>query len=263
MFQAGAKVDLCASVGTTPLMMSLRSRAPSWLVQLLLRSGADPHRSDEFGRTILHYAARQSNICAIKWFIAENVDLDTLGQGPWKSEPVLQCHLDLCDKHLGSFGDITFVLDTLRALQVLAAGTNHVVKSFFPRQTQTQLVELLGSFILKSTELTKSPGFPSNGPVGEDLQEICDIVHVLIDTLSNPLSLSHLCRVQIRRSLGDDFRRKLRQLNVPLLLQEYLMVYKPAFTFEQDYPSDGGAHQGGTDFTNPVTTSIGCGSSSQ
>ena len=62
--------------------------------------------------------------------------------------------------------------------------------------------------------------------VGDDLREIRNKVHVLTDLLSYPLSLKHLCRAQIRKSLGRDFRRKLRQLTLPLPLQEYLRVYK-------------------------------------
>ena len=112
-----------------------------------------------------------------------------------------------------------------------------------------------------SEKISNVHGNPfSNMKEDESLRESRDIVHVLTYMLSNPLSLKHLCRVQIRRSLGKDFHRKLHQLNVPLPLQEYLMIYKPVSDFEQD----GGTRQKDFGLTDPTTSAaVGACSPSQ
>ena len=209
-------------------MLALCRKAPNSLIQLLLQSGADPHLSDGGGRTVLYFAVRELNLWAIKWLVAENVDLEVPVGGPGDSKPVFQHLFDYCDRELTS-GSTNFnrVLNYLRAMQVLAlAGTNNVGNSFAIKQTKAQLFEGLSSFIPKSDELLNAHSSHTHEIAGKDLREIRDIVHALTGMMSNPLSLLHLCRVQIRRSLGRDFRRKLHQLNVPLPLQEYLVLYK-------------------------------------
>ena len=130
------------------------------------------------------------------------------------------------DIFMGRYG-LNSCFELLTCLQVVAVSwTQHVGNTFSTKQTQAQLIECLSSFILKSIKLSQARRFQTYAMVGEDLQEIREIVHILTDMLSNPLSLRHLCRVQIRRSLGRDFRRKLNQLNIPLPLQEYLRIYK-------------------------------------
>ena len=209
-------------------MVAFDRKAPNSLIQLLFQSGADPHHSDRCGQTVLHCAVIEQNIWAIKWLVAENVDLETPITNRWDPVPVVQCLLDDCDATL-TWGDTDFtrVLYYLRALQVLAfVWTNHVGNSFFIKQTQTQLIGCLNSFIPKSIDISKAPCSRTYEMVEDDLREIREIVHILTDMLSNPLPLRHLCRVRIRRSLGRDIRKKLNQLNVPLPLQEYLRVYK-------------------------------------
>ena len=208
--------------------VALNTRAPNSLIHLLLQSGADPHLSDRHGGTVLYFAVCVPNVWAIKWLVLNNVDLTMPVGGPRQRRPVSQYLLDHCEISL-SWGDkdLTRVLDYLRAMQVLAiAWTNQAENSFLIKPTQTQLIDRLHSIIPKSIELSEARCFRTYEMVGEDLREIRDIVHTLTDMLSNPLTLRHLCRIQVRRSLGREFRKKLDQLNVPLLLQEYLWVYK-------------------------------------
>ena len=212
-------------------MVALKNGAPNSLVQSLLQSGADPHHRIDDGRAVLHFALMGPNVVAIKWLVAENVDVCIR---------LVQYLLGYCERNLTvKFrGDISRVLNSFRAMNVLTlVGTNHIGNSFSIKQTQAQLIERLNSFIPKSIDLeSKTPRFRADETAGGDLREIRDIVHELIDMLSNPLSLKHICRVQIRKSLGGDFHRKLHQVNVPLPLQEYLMVYKPVSSFEHDIP---------------------------
>ena len=206
-------------------MLALDRKAPNWLIQLLLQSGADPHLSDDGGRTVLYYAVREPNMWAIKRLITENVDTDTPIRYVGQPRTVLGHLLNFCDRAF-SWGskDFTHVLNYLRAMQVLALSvTDNVVNSFGVKRP---IIECLHSIIARSVELSRSPLFGTYEMMGKDLQEIRDIVQVLVDTLSNPLSLSRLCRNHIRRSLGRDFHRKLSQLNLPLPLQEYLEIYK-------------------------------------
>ena len=209
-------------------MLALDRRAPNSLIQLLLQSGADPHLSDGRGQSVLRFAIDGLNVWAIKWLVAENVDLEMPVGDPGNSKHVSQYLLDWCEGiFLWGDTDLTHVLNYLRAMQVVAVSwTQHVGNTFSTKQTQAQLIECLSSFIPKSIKLSQARRFQTYAMVGEDLQEIREIVHILTDMLSNPLSLRHLCRVQIRRSLGRDFRRKLSQLNIPLPLQEYLRIYK-------------------------------------
>ena len=209
-------------------MLALCRRAPNRLIQLLLQSGADPHLSDGHDRTALYYAVREQNVWAIKWLVTGNVDIDTPVGGHGESRPVFRHLLNYCDvTFIWGSKDFSPVLNYLRAMQVLVlAGTNHLGNSFVNKWTQTQLMEWLSSIILRTVELSKAPCFRTYEMMVQDLQEIRDIVHALTDMLSNPLPLSHLCRVQIRRSLGRDFHEKLDQLNVPLPIQEYLKIYK-------------------------------------
>ena len=208
-------------------MMAFDRKAPNSLIQLLFQSGADPHLNDGRGKTVLHYAVSEQNIWAIKWLVAENVDFETPITNRWNSVPVLQYLLDNCNATL-TRGDTDFtrILYYLRAIQVLAfVWTNHVGKSFSIKQTQ-QLIGCLNLFIPKSIGISKAPRVQFFRMVEDDLREIREIVDILTDMLSHPFSLRHLCRVQIRRSLSRDFRKKLNQLNIPLPLQEYLKVYK-------------------------------------
>ena len=210
-------------------MLALGRRAPNWLVQLLLQSGADPHLTDGRGRTILYFAVIEQNVWAIKWLIMENVAIDTPIGSPGQSKPVFQHLLDYCDvKFIWRDTDLTPVLNCLRGMQALAsAGTNHVGgNTFVHKWTHTQFIKCLNSIIPRSVELSKAPRFRTYEMVGEDLREIRDIVRELTDMFSNPLSLGHLCRVHIRRSLGRDFHRKLHQLDIPMPFQEYLSLYK-------------------------------------
>ena len=223
-------------------MVALEKGAPNSLIQLLLKWGADPHLVDYYGRTALDAAARAPNVWAIKRLIAENVDLNITDNDTEESTPVLEDLLELCNMWIMILMtprlDITIpgvyitqfnssVLNSLRALKVLAlAGTNHVGNSFHNKQTQAGIIVYLNSFIPQTVEISKLPVFQNYEAMEEDLQEIRDIVHALTHMLSNPLSLSHLCRVQIRRALGRELRRKVHQLDIPLFLQDYLMIYK-------------------------------------
>ena len=202
-------------------MLALYMGAPNSLIQLLLQSGADPHHSDGRGYTVAHFVVDEQNVWAMKWLVAENVDLETRDGDPVDSRPVSQFLIDCCDTIM-NYGDTDFlrVLDYLRVLQVLSVTwTNSVGDSFSVKHTQSRLIKRLNSF-------SKFRCPRSYYGVGDELQKIRDILRIFSDILSNPFSLRHLCRVQIRRSLGRDFSKKLNQLNVPLPLQEYLRVYK-------------------------------------
>ena len=211
-------------------MVAFVKKSPNSLIQLLLQSGANPHLSDDVGRTALSWAVKERNVWAIKCLIAENVDLEISTVDPWERKHVFQFVFEICHTTLkkGYSEVLSRCLDYLRIMKVVAkAGTNHEGNSSTMKLTQTQLVEDLNWFISKSVAITKSPFVQWTHEMGEDLQEIGAIVHVLTDMMSNPLSLKHLCRIQIRGPLvGRDFRKKLQQLNVPLQLQEYLRVYE-------------------------------------
>ena len=249
--------------------MALARGTPNSLIQLLLQSGADPHVSDTGGITALHTAARVLNVSAIEWLIAENVNLGTLGGKPKDQKSIFQFLLDQCHNTMGQgLIDFSHRLKYLRVMQtVVLAGAKLTCRAnalFFTDWTQEQLIRELNWFKPKRKKLSSFKDSPAGEMKGDEiLQEICDIVQLFTDMLSNPLSLKHLCRVQVRRSLDRDFRRKLHQLNVPLPLQDYLMVYKPAFTFEQDHSSDGGPHQKDTEHNGPVSAAAGAGPSSQ
>ena len=209
-------------------MLAMEMGAPNSLIQLLFQSGADPHHSDRRGQTVLRFTLNNQNIWAMKWLVAENVEL-TAPIGDLEDLRTASEHLLGCCEYILIHGDADFtrVLNYLRAMEVLAvAWTNNVGDSFSIKQTQAQLIERLNSFIPKSIEFSKARSSRTYNMVEEELHKFCDIVHMLTDMLSNPLSLRHLCRVQIRRLLGRDFRKKLNQLNVPLPLQLYLRVYK-------------------------------------
>ena len=124
-----------------------------------------------------------------------------------------------------SIAHIRDVLNCLRIMQALAfVGLDHVRNPFRSKQTKAKLIEFIKSFISKSIEFSNARFLTYM--MKDDLRQIRDIVNALTDMLSNPLSLMHLCRVQVRKSLGRKFGRKLHQLNVPLPLQKYLRVYK-------------------------------------
>ena len=230
-------------------MLALGSRAPNWLIQLLLQSGADPHLRDSLGRTVLYYAVNEQNVWAVKRLITENVDIEVPIESPGKSKPVFRYLLDNCYRtSIWRSHEFTPVLNYLRAMQVLAlVGKKHLGNSFTNKWTQTQLIDCLNSIMPRLVQLSKASVFRNSEMMGRDLQEIRDIVHDLTDMLSNPLSLSHLCRVEIRRSLGRDFHRGLGQLNIPLPLKEYLRVYKDSdivlWFLERCYLNDNAANE--------------------
>ena len=148
--------------------------------------------------------------------------------GPDERKPAFQFLFDKCRTALQwGYADFDRCLEYLRAMQALAlAGANIEANSQIASVTQAQLTEDLNSVVSRTIAISKAPSVETYETMADDLQEISDIVHVLTDMLSNPLSLKHLCRVQIRRSLGRDFRQKLQQLNIPLQIQEYLVIYK-------------------------------------
>ena len=230
VFQVGAKVDLSPFESKiTPLMLTFGSKSPNSLIQLLLQSGADPHLVDATGRTVLHWAARERNVWAIKWLIAENVDLEAptpVGVNTGRKS-TFHFLLDHCDRVFKqNDAGLSRCLKYLRAMKVLAiAGANIVANSPSNKRTRAQLTEDLNWFIPRSQILSNIPHNRSD-KLEANLREIHDIVHVLIDILCNPLPLIRICRTEIRRSLGRDFRRKLHHLHVPGALQAYLLVYK-------------------------------------
>ena len=210
-------------------MLALGSMSPNSLIQSLLQSGADPHLVDGSGRTVLHWAVRERNVWAIKWLIRENVDLEALAPVKVDSVPKTAFHflLDGCGETF-QWNDAGWsrCLEFLRPMQVLAlAGAQLVPNSTNSRRTQKPIIGYLNWFASRSAGLSNAP---CNGT--DKLQtisrEIRDIVHVLTDMLSHPLPLTHICRIQIRRLSGRDFRRKLHHLHIPTILQDYLMIYK-------------------------------------
>ena len=230
VFQVGAKVDLSPFESKiTPLMLALALRSPNSLIQSLLQSGADPHLVDAAGATVLHLAARERNAWAIKWLIAENVDLEAPTPVGVDSVPKTAFHylLDNCGRTF-KLNDAGWgrCLEFLRSMQILAlAGAQLIANSTNNKMTQKELIGYLNWFVSRSKGLSN---IPCNG--SDELQtisrEIRDIVHVLTDILRHPLPLTHICRNQIRRLLGRDFHRKLHHLHVPIRLQDYLMVYR-------------------------------------
>ena len=238
-------------------MVALDIDSPHSLVRSLLQSGADPHLIDEDGNTALHFAIKNQNVQAIEWLVAENVNPETSSKN---SMPALEYLLHDCNIALTATRTrgVTDILTSLWIIQMLAVtGTNHVGNSFVVKQTQAQLVVSLNSFLPESLNLSNDPGSLKKGGY---LREIHDIVHALVDMFSNPLSLKHLCRVQIRRSLGREFRRKLHQLNVPLPLQAYLMIYEPIPISEQFQSPDDDPTPKTTYINDPATAAVGDGS---
>ena len=230
VFQVGAKVDLSPFESKiTPLMLALGSMSPNSLIQSLLQSGADPHLADGSGRTVLHWAAKGRNVWATKWLIAENVDLEALMPVGVDRVPKTAFHF-LLDGCGGTFiwndAGWSRCLEFLRPMQVLAlAGAQLVANSTNNRGAQQQLIGYLNWFASRSKGLSISPCYGTD-KLKTMSREIRDIVYVLTDILSHPLPLTHICRIQIRRLLGRDFHRKLHHLHIPIILQEYLMVYK-------------------------------------
>ena len=229
-FQAGAEVDLSPFESKiTPLMRAIGSGSPNSLIQSLLQSGADPHLVDASGRTVLHWAAREQNVWAIKWLIAENVDLEAPAPVGVNSGAKSTFHFlfDDCNRAFKRNDSwLSLCLKHLQVIQALAiAGAHLVANSPNNKRAQAQLTEDLNWFIPRSEILSN---FPRNrtDKLEAILREIREIVHILTDILGNPLPLKYICRIQIRRSLGRDFRKKLNHLHVPGALQEYLMVYK-------------------------------------
>ena len=212
----------------TPLMMAIYTKAPNSLIQSLLQSGADPHHIDSVGITVLHDAARERNIWAIKWLIAENVDLEAQTPvGPsYVPKAVFHHLLDNCYRNIKLRKMmLQDLVENLRVMQVLAsAGAKISASSPGKERTQAQLIEDLCCFISEPKELANDP-FNQSVTMEQTLQEIREIVNALIDMTCNPSPLSHICRVQIRKMLGRDLRRKLHQLNIPLSLRKYIMVY--------------------------------------
>ena len=222
IFQAGAEVDLLCppQPETTALKLALLDRAPNSLIQLLLQSGADPHLRDGWGHNALYWAGARQNLWAMKWFIAENVNMEP--------NPVSRSVVRFVNGMFLSIRcrEFTRVLKYLRAMQIMVLHA-HAGSSSITMLTGWQYyIKLIKGDIEASVKGLQAPSFRTYELVGEKLREICDMVNVLIDMSSNPFSLRHLCRVQIRSSLGRDLHRKVRQLDVPLSLQEYLKVYK-------------------------------------
>ena len=126
-----------------------------------------------------------------------------------------------------SNADNSRCLEYLCAMQAVALAGAKLFANVSPsEQTQTKLIEMLNWFIHRSEQLSIVQGNLAGTMKDEEsLQKICDILHELIDMMSYPLSFKHLCKVQIRRSLGRDFHRKLNQINMPLSLKLYLTIY--------------------------------------
>ena len=204
-------------------MLGLSRRAPNSLIPLLLQSGADPNISDCLGRTALYWAGKERNVWAIQWLIAANVDVATPTGDPRRRNHVFQFVLD----HFYRDADHSRWLGYLRSLHALAlAGAKPVAHAPAFNRTKTQLNQVLNWFTPKREKFSNAQDNPTGKTQTENLREIRDIVHVLTDMLCNPLELRHLCRIQIRRLLGRDFRRKLLRLNVPLATQDYLRICK-------------------------------------
>ena len=210
---------------------------------MLLRAGADPHPSDNQGRTALSWAVAQLKIWAIKWLIAENVDVETLVGNVGAQKPAFQFLLDGCHETIEKgyrdasrwLGDI---LEYLRAMQALAlAGAKLVPDASVLNRTLTHF--LLDWFLAKSEEVYSNTNWDWHDQKKEDegLREIREIVQLLIDMLTKPLSLKHICKIQLRRSLGRHFHTILSQLHVPLPMYAYLMVYKSAAS-DNDFPKN-------------------------
>ena len=105
-------------------MMAIYTKAPNSLIQSLLQSGADPHHIDSVGITVLHDAARERNIWAIKWLIAENVDLEAQTPvGPsYVPKAVFHHLLDNCYRNIKLRKMmLQDLVENLRVMQVLAS----------------------------------------------------------------------------------------------------------------------------------------------
>ena len=249
--------------------MALARGTPNSLIQLLLQSGADPHVSDSGGLSVLYNAARVLNVLAIKWFIAENVDLEVPIGNLGNRKPIFQFLLGHCQKAMGRWHtDPDQCLEYLRAMQAVAlAGAKLICVAsapFFTDWTQAQIIRALNWLMPGSGQFSSGQGNPAgNMKEKESSREVRDIVHMLIDMLSKPLSLKHLCRVYIRRTLGRDFRIKLHQLNLPLPLQECLTIYKPVPNVKQEHSRDGGPRREDTEHIDPASSTARGGPSSQ
>lgn len=55
LLKSGAHINAQDSLGMTPLMMSARNQKNHYIMKYLLRSGANPHVEDFFGRTFSQY----------------------------------------------------------------------------------------------------------------------------------------------------------------------------------------------------------------
>ena len=180
-------------------MLAIGSRSsPNSLIQSLRESGADPHLSDAIGRTVLHWAAIAQNVWAIKWLIAENVNLEAELQAGGPSVRKTAFHI-LFDACIAIFKKHDTGLSHSRGMQALVlAGANVVTHSPNNERTLARLTEDLNWLILSSEKLSNASCKRSGERMEEVLLEIRNIVHVLTDTLSNPSPLIHLCRIQIR-----------------------------------------------------------------
>ncbi|XP_071491332.1 uncharacterized protein [Diadema antillarum] len=220
LIRAGAEINAMSTDGHTPLALA-SSVGSKDCVKLLLDLGAEVNVEDDSCSSPVHAAAVAGCTECLELLLASDGSLDSTN--PYYGTPLhAACggpSVECASLLISSGADVRSV--RRRDLQTplhVAAEVNS--------EGLVQLLVCNGADIHARDKQGRKP---------VDLAPGDSITHGLLLTfMTNPESLTSLCRNQIRASLGRTVREShIKQLEIPRPLQEYIM-------YTEKVPSDGG-----------------------
>lgn len=219
---AGARVNIHDRWGRTPLHVTLLNLS-QWqavstnyvdAVQLLLAHGSDPNKADKNLATPLFLAVAAGDKCVniFQLLISYGGHPDKLSRH--KLTPVMlsvmKGHELLCK----------LLIEQNCNVNALNPVTN---KSCFFTAVQKGYISIVKCLVEGGVDLTKE-NWLFNGTYYKSMPTNSELLEWLNDLVSCPLPLKQLCRTRLRCSLGYHIKRKVKKLEYPEVLKQYILL---------------------------------------
>ena len=221
----GADVNLPNSrTGITPVILAIEIKSPQIVIELLLAKGANPHSKDCTRRNALHCAANMCNLWALSRLLQENIDLESKWNTFYSELTIFHYLFETCRRCFAlPFCHWTEPYFYLRAMNILVkAGAKLNCGELMDPVKVLRWFGWEAELIYE--ERNRSDIARSKGMEEKHIDEIRNILMTLNWAFSNVDNLKHLCRLKIRVILKTNFRERLKMLNLPGVLYDYILM---------------------------------------
>ncbi|KAK3085767.1 hypothetical protein FSP39_008439 [Pinctada imbricata] len=237
--EADCDIDLAVSHGVTPVYEATM-KGHDDILQYLIDRGCDVNKTDRYGTSPFHVACMYRNVIAVNALLKGGADVNVrMQQGQTgllvamekNNADIVELLLSrgvplMIKPHSTSLSAITKVFDNVytRTVEVLIRGCPDLILPHSPGVSRIifENFRLLQMVLLSGIKLTS--GVLTVVRLHPDYVGQKDVSVWLQNFHKNPHTLMNSCRIRIRQSLGNKLLCSVRELPIPVVLQDFICL---------------------------------------